>query len=376
MMGVTHFIRGCVTGVILLLFMSIRLLSTPPAIAGIFCSVLAPLTAAEPKDVKRNYNLPRGDAATTLSQFAETSNRQIIFMMETVRGVITNPVQGELNAAQAIERMLANTALVAVRDAETEALMISRAPKAPPAVATSPREAKTSAIDAAASTPRKGLFAAVKTWLVVALAPLQTLSGAADAAAGTGTVTGRIYNPAAGEYLRNASVRVVGGPATASEDGGVYRLSGVPVGEIALVVEYTGYRSATSKVRVGAGETVTRDFELFSALDAADGTVKLGAFVVSSQRAGNAKAIMEQRNSMNITNSVSSDVFGEVSEGNVGEFLKHLPGLVHRRLQSYATSRAVAQRHVQSLRRLVRSAGCDVQHGRSHDAGGRRQSAH
>ena len=174
------------------------------------------------------------------------------------------------------------------------------------------------------------LLAAALGLFATSLLPAQTDSATgAPLSAASGAITGRIFNPASGEYLRNAEVRVVGGPAVASQDGGVYRLSGVAPGEVALVVDFTGYRSATATVRVAAGETVTRDFELTSSLQAlaADGTVKLGAFVVSSGREGNAKAIMEQRNSMNITNSVSSDVFGEVAEGNVGEFLKHLPGV-------------------------------------------------
>ena len=49
--------------------------------------------------------------------------------------------------------------------------------------------------------------------------------------------------------------------------------------------------------------------------------------VVSSEREGAAKAIMDQRNSMNVTNTVASDTFGDNPEGNVGEFLKHLPGV-------------------------------------------------
>ncbi|MSU48924.1 MAG: TonB-dependent receptor [Opitutus sp.] len=147
--------------------------------------------------------------------------------------------------------------------------------------------------------------------------------------ASEGVITGRILNPATGEYLRNADVRVVGGPSTASGDGGIFRLSGIAPGEVTLDATYTGYQRATAVVRVAAGETIVRDFELISSLAGAtaDGTVKLSAFVVSSQREGNAKAIMEQRNSMNITSSVSSDVFGDVAEGNVGEFLKHLPGV-------------------------------------------------
>ena len=120
----------------------------------------------------------------------------------------------------------------------------------------------------------------------------------------------------------------MGGPSVASGDGGVYRLSGVAPGEVSVSVSFTGFQTVTAKLRLAPGETVTRDFELRTTLaEAGDGTVKLDAFVVSSQREGNAKAIMEQRNSMNITNSVSSDVFGEVAEGNVGEFLKHLPGV-------------------------------------------------
>ncbi len=51
------------------------------------------------------------------------------------------------------------------------------------------------------------------------------------------------------------------------------------------------------------------------------------AFTVSSEREGNAKAIMAQRRNMNITTSVSSDIFGDVTDGNVGEFLKYLPGV-------------------------------------------------
>ncbi|MBL9200508.1 MAG: TonB-dependent receptor, partial [Opitutaceae bacterium] len=60
---------------------------------------------------------------------------------------------------------------------------------------------------------------------------------------------------------------------------------------------------------------------------AAGGVQKLDAFVVRSEREGNAKALMEQRRSMNLTNSLSSDVFGDVAEGSVGEFLKNVPGV-------------------------------------------------
>ena len=149
-----------------------------------------------------------------------------------------------------------------------------------------------------------------------------------------GVITGRIFNPASGEYIRNAQIRIEStGELITSEDGGYYRVSRVAPGPVTLIASFTGYQSVTATVQVTAGATVTRDFELFSTLqgpaakDAAGAPLKLTAFTVSSAREGNAKAIMEQRNSMNITNSVASDVFGDVAEGNVGEFLKHMPGV-------------------------------------------------
>jgi iron complex outermembrane receptor protein len=151
--------------------------------------------------------------------------------------------------------------------------------------------------------------------------------------AAPGTITGRVFSPATGEYLRNAQIRVDStGEVITSEDGGNYRISPIASGSVTLVVTYTGFRSVTTTVEVPSGGTVTRDIELISTLQAPvasdpKGPSKLAAFKVSTEREGNAKAIMDQRNSMNITNTVASDVFGDVAEGNVGEFLKHMPGV-------------------------------------------------
>jgi len=241
-----------------------------------------------------------------------------------VRGVTTHPVAGPFAPGEALERMLAGTALKSARDGGTGAFVIKRdrslrSPAEAPTPGPTPNEPN--------MQPRRlSLF--LKSWFALALAPLHAAGAAAEPNAGTATITGRILHPAAGEFLRHAEVRVAGGPSVASGDGGAYRLSGVAPGEVSVVVSFTGFHPVTATLRVAPGETVIRDFELRTTLEAAGaGTVKLDAFVVSSQREGNAKAIMEQRNSMNITNSVSSDVFGEVAEGNVGEFLKHLPGV-------------------------------------------------
>ncbi|MSU47674.1 MAG: TonB-dependent receptor [Opitutus sp.] len=160
----------------------------------------------------------------------------------------------------------------------------------------------------------------------------------------TGTITGRVFNPNTGEYVRNAQVRVEEtGQATTSEGGGEFRLAPVPAGKATVVVTYTGYRPATATLNVPAGGTATHEFTLLSAIDLAtdsSGVVKLGQFIVSTEREGAAKAIMDQRNSMNITNTVASDTFGDNAEGNVGEFLRHLPGVELN--QNYGEARSVS----------------------------------
>jgi TonB-dependent receptor len=150
---------------------------------------------------------------------------------------------------------------------------------------------------------------------------------AADTA--TGTVAGRVLNPATGDYVGSAEIRIAGTELmVSSEADGFFRLSGVPAGPQRLTVSYTGARRVDLPVEIRAGEVTTRDVELVSAGTATPGeAVKLDAFVIRSEREGNAKAIMEQRRSMNLTNSVSSDFFGDVAEGSVGEFLKNVPGV-------------------------------------------------
>lgn len=143
----------------------------------------------------------------------------------------------------------------------------------------------------------------------------------------SGAISGRIYNPATGEYLRSAQVRIQeSGRSTTSESGGFYQISGIAPGNATIVVTYTGYRPITATVSVAPGGTVIKDFDLVSAL-AGDERVELEKFVVTTEREGYAKAIMDQRSSMNITNIVASDVFGDDTEGNVANFLKNMPGV-------------------------------------------------
>src|SRR5258708_3122110 len=154
------------------------------------------------------------------------------------------------------------------------------------------------------------------------------LTGPLSAQPARGTVQCRVSNPATQEYIGNAEVRLDGtNQVTFTENDGSFRFDRVAAGPAAITVIFTGYNSVKESFNVTAGQTAVREINLTSSAivpKAAGDVVQLSAFTVASEREGNAKAIMAQRRNMNITTSVSSDIFGDVTDGNVGEFLKYL----------------------------------------------------
>ena len=160
------------------------------------------------------------------------------------------------------------------------------------------------------------------------------LCGASFAAPATveeasGSITGRVFNPATKEYVRNAEIRIEGTTLlTNSEDGGYYTLPAVKAGPVVLIASFAGYPSRSQAVTVEPGRVVVQDIELAAPTVATgSGALQMSALVVTSDAEGQAKQIMNQRNNMSLGTSVSSDLFGDVTEGNVGEFLKYLPGI-------------------------------------------------
>lgn len=190
-------------------------------------------------------------------------------------------------------------------------------------------------------------------FVALALGWLATLLSIHAQTSATGSVQGRVFNPATKEYVNNAEVRLEGSNQVVySAQDGSFQLLGVPAGTATITVSYSGYNEAKESFTVGAGQTAVREINLTSTsagpTTGKDGVVKLDAFNVSSAREGNSKAIAAQRKDMNIITSVSSDIFGQVMDGNVGEFLKYLPG--------------VDLEYVESEPRGPRLGGMDIQY--------------
>ena len=183
--------------------------------------------------------------------------------------------------------------------------------------------------------PRPRCFSGRKLLALIIFHLSTLLPGYAQATRGEGaaTIEGRVLNVTTGDYLNNARVSVEGTQLQVfTNEYGEFRLTGVPDGSVTLRVFYTGLPSQSAQLMVGPGHTVTHDFKLSHAEAGAPSTgdtVQLDAFVVAAVKETNASAIAvnEQRFAENIKNVVSADEFGGVTEGNIGEFLKFLPGV-------------------------------------------------
>jgi len=166
------------------------------------------------------------------------------------------------------------------------------------------------------------------TWLALALAS----TSAAESSAGFGTIQGRVQNIVTGQYLNHARVSIKGTALSGlTDESGSFRLAQVPAGLAVLEVFYTGLDSQQIMVQVAAGGIIVQDVGLnnVARYGEAPDAVKLDAFVVSVARDTNAAsiAINEQRFAPNLKTVVSVEAFGDVTDGNVGEFLKFLPGI-------------------------------------------------
>jgi TonB-dependent receptor len=304
--------------------------SAPLAVATLCSAVVASAatTVTAPAE-KRAFNLPRGDAAATLKQFSAAAGTPIVYLVDRVRGATTNAVSGEFTPRDALERMLAGSALEAAQDAATGALVVSRkrtAEATPPAGEVGPVSDPQPSLKAKPMKSPRTLLAALAGWL--ALGPV-----ASGSSAETGSIEGRVFSSQSGVFLERARLVVEStGMEVFTDSGGFYKLSGVPIGSARVRASYTGYVVQAETVVVTAGKNALRDFELKSSLRSPEATgeaVKLSAFAVNASRQmdGASRAINEQRYASNIKTVVSTDEYPKDPEGNVAELMKFLPGI-------------------------------------------------
>ena len=344
-MFVTHFFRCGVSGVKHLLRMAQKFHPASPVFAAAFCCAIGVTVTSGATAARKSYNVPGGDAAATLTQFTRHSGCQIVYLVENVRDEKTQPVRGEYAALDALRVMLSGTALFAVQDESTGALVVSR--KRPAPAQKEQEESERSRGPPAANppapppdTPKTNQPKHNESHPVKPRTLLTFLTGllagvtAVDAQT-SGTIEGRILNPRSGTVVEGARVSVENTSAvTFSDADGQYRLNQVPSGTVRLRIFFTGSTPQTEEVAVAAGQTAHRDISLVlgkatTGRKTDDQIIKLDKFAVNESREMDASAIAinEQRFAHNMKTVVSTDEFGPITEGNVAEFLRYLPGM-------------------------------------------------
>jgi len=93
---------------------------------GFLQSALAAAERGDAMTPLRSFDLSRGPAAERLEAFSEQSGVQVVFLVEELRGLRTKRLRGRFATSEALERLLAGTGLVAVRDERADAFVISR----------------------------------------------------------------------------------------------------------------------------------------------------------------------------------------------------------------------------------------------------------
>jgi iron complex outermembrane recepter protein len=169
------------------------------------------------------------------------------------------------------------------------------------------------------------LSAAARCFLSVGsvLAAVIFLSAQLSAADPTnGVIAGRVANSATGRQLEGATVEI---PAlhlkTLTDETGAFSFGDVPPGTHTVVVSYTGLDTFQKMIEIARGQRVGHQFELTSQM------YELGKLVVTGEREGNAASITRQHNAPNVVNVVSMDAYGNVADGNIGNFMQRLPGV-------------------------------------------------
>ncbi|HWA27774.1 MAG TPA: TonB-dependent receptor [Lacunisphaera sp.] len=150
------------------------------------------------------------------------------------------------------------------------------------------------------------------------------LSNPADAqtTTGTGTVTGRVLSAISGQYLEGAEVSVEGSSlhTTAGRDG-TFVLNDVPAGNAVIVATYPGVETKSQSVEVSPGNIALVNVTLGQEV------IQLERLVVRGAKEGMVQAVALQKVAIQSKLVAAADQFGPVSEGNIGEYLKFLPGV-------------------------------------------------
>lgn len=94
------------------------------------CTASASCFAAQPS--RKSFDIPPGDALTTLTQFSAQAEARLLYSADEVKNVRTNAVKGRLTPKEALQRLVADTGLVVTENGADGPFAVSRGSHASP----------------------------------------------------------------------------------------------------------------------------------------------------------------------------------------------------------------------------------------------------
>ncbi|WP_221930350.1 TonB-dependent receptor [Gracilimonas mengyeensis] len=139
-----------------------------------------------------------------------------------------------------------------------------------------------------------------------------------------GTIRGEVKEAETGEALIGANVILQGTSKGASTDiDGRYVIRNVSPEEYTLIFRYLGFESKDVQITVEAGQTLTQNMEMSAT------TVQGEEIQITAQQRGQARALSEQRKSVNIKNVISSEQIESFADNTVTDALSRISGMGH-----------------------------------------------
>lgn len=170
----------------------------------------------------------------------------------------------------------------------------------------------------------RGLSTRLRTpaWLRLLALTVAVSLPLAGQAQTTGSVSGTVISGATSNFIEGADVSIDAlNLRTNTGRGGAFHFANVPAGSHSVSISYPGLTPYSTTVEVTAGATATIAATLSSDV------VTLSEFKVTAMREGMAQAMALQRVSVQMKTVLAADQFGPISEGNVGEYMKFIPGV-------------------------------------------------
>ena len=145
----------------------------------------------------------------------------------------------------------------------------------------------------------------------------------------TGNIAGTVTESSRDTHLMGVAIRVEGqGMQTVTNASGQYLLQGVRAGTVKVTASYLGLEPVTEEIKVTDNETTTWDPSLKLPPQSYSVTV-----FAESELAGQARALNDQKNSVNIINLVAADQIGSFPDPNAAEAVQRIPGIAVQRDQ-------------------------------------------